>query len=151
MVLSANQKREEKTALVLVFPFLAIFAVFKLYPILYGIWVSLLGRNSIKTCSSTSFRGLDNYINVLGNPDFWSSMGKSICFSLIYTLFVMVVGLFLAMLLNRKFRSRTVVRTMFYLPYVTNIIAVGIVFKFLLNPTKGQIYSVQFSGCIRRL
>ena len=139
MVLSKNQKREERIGIILVLPFLTMFAVFKLYPMLYGIWVSFLGRNSIRTYSDSSFRGLDNYLNVLGNPEFWSSLSKSVGFSCLYTLFVMVVGFFLALLLNREFKTRMAVRTMFYLPYVTNIIAVGIVFKFIFNPTKGPV------------
>lgn len=136
---SYGKRRDEKIAYALVLPFLSMFIIFKLYPMIYGLFVSFLGRNSIRTYSDTTFRGFENYLNVLQNPEFWASLGRSFIFSLVYTVFVMVVGFFLALMLNRKFRTRTVVRTMFYLPYVTNIIAVGIVFKFLFNPTKGPI------------
>ena len=136
---SSSKRRDEKMAYALILPFLSMFIIFKLYPMVYGLVVSFLGRNSIRTYSDTTFRGFENYLNVLQNPEFWASLGRSFIFSLVYTVFVMVVGFFLALMLNRKFRTRTVVRTMFYLPYVTNIIAVGIVFKFLFNPTKGPI------------
>lgn len=136
---SRIKRRDEKIAYALIFPFLSMFIIFKLYPMLYGVLVSFLGRNSIRTYSDTKFRGFENYINVLQNPEFWASLGRSFIFSAVYTVFVMVLGFFLAMMLNRKFRTRAAVRTMFYLPYVTNIIAVGIVFKFIFNPTKGPV------------
>ena len=136
---SSSKRRDEKMAYALILPFLSMFIIFKLYPMVYGLVVSFLGRNSIRTYSDTTFRGFENYLNVLQNPEFWASLGRSFIFSLVYTAFVMIVGFFLALMLNRKFRTRTVVRTMFYLPYVTNIIAVGIVFKFIFNPTKGPI------------
>ena len=54
----------------------------------------------------------------------------------------MVLGFIFAVLFNTPFKGRKAVRTMFYMPYVTNIIAVGIVFKYLLNPTKGPVNAI---------
>jgi len=137
------KKKTAKTAFFhYTIPFVLIFAAFKLYPMLYGFILSFLDRNSIKKLSSTTFVGLKNYINVLSSQTFWSSFLHTLIFSFVYTLFIMVLGTVLGILFNKKFKGRTVVRTMFYLPYVTNMIAVGIVFKYLLNPTRGPVNAI---------
>lgn len=133
---------EERTAWLFVLPFVLMFALFKLYPMVYGFLVSFLNRNSMKRMADTTFVGLSNYAKVLSSPSFWSAFGRSLLFSVIYTVSIMVAGLLFAVLFNRKFPGRTVVRTFFYIPYVTNMIAVGIVFKYLLNPSKGPVNAI---------
>ena len=126
----------------LIAPFLLMFAVFKLYPMLYGIAVGFWDRNSEMKLLDTTFVGLSNYITVLKSASFWEAFAHSIVFSVIYIVFLMVFGFLAAVLLNRKFWGRTAVRTCFYIPYVTNMIAVGIVFKYLLNPVRGPVNAI---------
>ena len=126
----------------LVAPFLAMFAIFKLYPMLYGIAVGFWDRNSEMKLLDTTFVGFENYATVLKSASFWEAFGHSIVFSIIYIAFLMVFGFLVAVLLNKKFWGRTAVRTCFYIPYVTNMIAVGIVFKYLLNPTRGPVNAI---------
>ena len=140
--LDAGRKREERLAWALVAPFVIFFAIFKLWPMIYGFAVSFLDRNSVKKLTDTSFVMFRNYGKVLKSPGFWSSFGHTIVYSLIYVTVLMVVSFFLANLLNRTFKGRTVVRTCFYMPYVTNVIAIGIVFKYLLNPTRGPVNAI---------
>ena len=119
-----------------------MFAIFKLYPMIYGFIVSFWDRNSEMKLLDTTFVGFDNYISVLKSRSFWEAFGHSIVFSVIYIAFLMVFGFLAAVMLNRKFLGRTAVRTCFYIPYVTNMIAVGIVFKYLLNPTRGPVNAI---------
>ena len=126
----------------LIAPFLVMFAVFKLYPMLYGIAVGFWDRNSEMKLLDTTFVGFENYVTVLKSASFWEAFGHSIVFSVIYIAFLMVFGFLVAVLLNRKFWGRTAVRTCFYIPYVTNMIAVGIVFKYLLNPVRGPVNAI---------
>ncbi|MBQ2258672.1 MAG: sugar ABC transporter permease [Spirochaetales bacterium] len=140
--LTKSNLRDARTGYIFILPFVVLFAVFKVYPLIYGFAVSFLGRNSIRTVSDTTFVGLENYVKVLQSNSFWTSLEKSFQYALIYTVVVMVGGFLTAMLLNRKFRGRTFVRTMAYLPYVTNVIAIGIVLKYLFNPTKGPINAI---------
>ncbi len=51
----------------------------------------------------------------------------------------MVLAIALAVFLNKKFSGVEIVRTIYYLPYVSNIIAVGLVWKFILNPFDGPV------------
>lgn len=135
-------KGNRKTPYLFIAPFLVMFAAFKLYPMVYGFAVSFLDRNSTKKLTSTAFAGLKNYTNVLASESFWQSLGRSFVFAFVYTVTVMVLGFIFAVLFNTPFKGRKAVRTMFYMPYVTNIIAVGIVFKYLLNPTKGPVNAI---------
>ena len=139
---SRMTRLEEKIAYLFIAPFLVMFALFKLYPMIYGFVVSFWDRNSEMKLLNTTFVGLENYIDVLTNRSFWQAFGHSIVFSVIYIIFLMVFGFIIAVILNRKFAGRTVVRTCFYIPYVTNMIAVGIVFKYLLNPTRGPVNAI---------
>ena len=139
---SGMMRQEERMGYLFILPFLAMFAIFKLYPMIYGFIVSFWDRNSEMKLLDTTFVGFDNYISVLKSRSFWEAFGHSIVFSVIYIAFLMVFGFLAAVMLNRKFLGRTAVRTCFYIPYVTNMIAVGIVFKYLLNPTRGPVNAI---------
>lgn len=136
------KRKNENVAYLFILPFVLMFAIFKLYPMIYGFCVSFLDRNSIKKLTSTNFVGFQNYLKVLKSPTFWQTLGHTFIFAFVYTLFVMFFGYLFGVLFNKKFKGRTAVRTMFYMPYVTNMIAVGIVFKYLLNPTKGPVNAI---------
>lgn len=130
---------QDNVGYLFILPFILMFVIFKLYPMIYGFVVSFLDRNSLKKLLDVSFVGFSNYQKVFKSKAFWVAMGHSIKFSVVYVVLIMVLGFLVAVLLNKKFKGRTIIRTMFYMPYVTNVIAVGIVFKYLLNPSKGPI------------
>ncbi len=132
-------KQEGKTAFWFITPFLIFFLAFKFYPMVYGVVVSFLDQNSIRKLDSRQFMGFINYGRVLTSSSVWLSFVHTLQYSLLYVVFTMVFSLALAIYLNREFSGRTTVRTMIYIPYVTNLIAVGIVWKYLLNPFEGPI------------
>lgn len=136
------EKKNDKSAYLFILPFLLMFIIYKLYPMVYGFAVSFLDRNSTKKLSSTDIVWLKNYINVLSSKTFWETLGRSFYFAAVYTAVVMIFGFLFGVLFNNEFKGRKIVRTMFYMPYVTNIIAIGIVFKYLLNPTKGPVNAI---------
>jgi ABC-type sugar transport system permease subunit len=83
-------------------PSLIFMAAFTVWPVFRSIWLSLtkykLGM------SAPEFIGLKNYINLAGSSLFWKVMGNTLFFALITIVPSMVVGLFLATLVNRKSR-----------------------------------------------
>ena len=141
MRLNMNSKKNYLGYL-FILPFSLMFAIFKLYPMLYGVVLSFWDRNSEFHIYDTTFVGFENYIKVLTSSSFWESFMHSIVFSLVNVSVVMIAGFLLAILLDRAFAGRTVVRTFFYIPYVTNMIAVGVVFKYLLNPQRGPVNAI---------
>ena len=134
--------RQDHVAYLFILPFVAIFVIFKIVPILYGLFISVLDRNTIKKAMTTVFVGFKNFQKVFSSETFWSSFKNSLVFASIYIVLRMVLGFFIAVLLSKRFRGRTAVRTMFYMPYVTNVIAIGIVFQYLLNPFNGPVNAI---------
>jgi ABC-type sugar transport system permease subunit len=132
-------RRESVTAWWFIFPFLFFFVLLKLYPMVYGFFVSFLDQNSAKKLGNFTFVGLSNYIKVIQSETSRMAFLRTLEFSFLYTVLTMTAALFMAMLFYKKFFGRTIVRTIFYMPYVTNIIAVGIVWKYILHPYQGPV------------
>ncbi len=137
-----KKTKQENLAYLFILPFVAIFVIFKIVPILYGLFMSFLDRNTIRKAMSTTFIGFRNFQKVFSSEAFWKAFGNSLVFALVYIVLRMVLGFFIAILLNRRFRGRTAVRTMIYMPYVTNVIAIGIVFQYLLDPFNGPVNAI---------
>ncbi len=131
--------REGRTALIFIAPFFAGFAVFYLVPLLYSVFLSLVNFNSLGQIRTNEFFGLRNYLRALGDRLAMASFLRSFFFSLIYVAGIIITSLFLALLLNRRLFLRTMSRTMIYMPYVANVIAIGIVWTIVLNPYEGPI------------
>ena len=75
------EKKNDKSAYLFILPFLLMFIIYKLYPMVYGFAVSFLDRNSTKKLSSTDIVWLKNYINVLSSKTFWETLGRSFYFA----------------------------------------------------------------------
>lgn len=136
---SGRLKAEERTAWLFLSLFTILFAIFKLYPLIYGVSISFLDRNSLRNVYSNDFVWFENYRKVFSNATTMQAFGRTFLFSVMYTVFTMCFSILAAILLNRQFRGRTAVRTMFYMPYVTNLIAIGVVWNYILNPYKGPV------------
>ncbi len=137
-----KKKKQEKLAYIYILPFVAIFLMFKIVPIVYGLFISVLDRNSIRKAMSMVFVGVQNFQKVLSSESFWDAFMNSLLYAAIYIVLRMVIGFIFAILLNKKFAGRTAVRTMIYMPFVTNVIAIGIVFQYLLDPFNGPVNSI---------
>lgn len=140
--LSRPRSKQDNLGYLFILPFVAVFAIFKIVPILYGLFISFLDRNTVKKAMTTVFIGFRNFQKVFSSESFWKAFANSLLFAVIYIVLRMVLGFFIAILLNRKFKGRTAVRTMFYMPYVTNVIAIGIVFQYLLDPFNGPVNAI---------
>jgi multiple sugar transport system permease protein len=131
--------REERTALLFVAPFFLGFLLFNFLPLFYSVFLSLVNFNTLGAIHTNEFYGLKNYIHVFQDRLALASYARSFYFSAIYVAGIILLSLFLALLLNRELFLRTVSRTMIYLPYVANVIAIGMVWAIVLNPFEGPI------------
>ncbi len=87
-----------------------------------------------------AFRGLDNYQTVLVGAraeEFWHSLSVTLTYTLITVPLEIGISLVLAVLLFQKMRGRGIYRTLYYLPYITSVIAAAVIFNWLMNPTYG--------------
>ncbi len=83
--------------------------------------------------------GLENYRWIFNSSLFWRSVTNTLRFAAGYIPLSIAASLILALLLNQKLRGIGVFRTVFYLPVVTSMVAVSLVFSWLFNPYYGLI------------
>lgn len=120
---------------------MAILLVFHFLPGIAALVMSLFKWDIVPG----AFRGLDNYQTVLfgaRSEEFWHSLSVSLTYTLITVPIEIVLSLVLAYLLFQKMRGRAIYRTLYYLPYITSVIAAAVIFNWLMNPTYGFFNSL---------
>jgi multiple sugar transport system permease protein len=118
-------------------PAAAILTVALLYPIGYMIYASFLDWNPSQRIGEADFVGLRNYIGLLNDPQFRESFAVTISFAAIVVGLEMVLGVGLAMLLDRKLRGMSALRTIFILPMMIAPIVVGLMWRYMYHPQVG--------------
>ncbi|HIT63856.1 MAG TPA: sugar ABC transporter permease [Candidatus Ventrimonas merdavium] len=133
-----KKQRERRNTLIgwlLVAPALIFMLIFTVYPIFRSVYLSLTKyRLGMQT---PEFIGLENYINLAGSSLFWKVMGNTLYFALITIIPSMVVGLFLATIVNRKSRMTGFVRTAYFYPVVMPMIAIASIWMFIYMAKNG--------------
>jgi cellobiose transport system permease protein len=126
-------------------PFFVLFAVFGAYPLGYTLWVSLHDWDLL--AATHPFVGLHNYSALMGDPDFWNSVVNTLGIFVVSTVPQLLLALWLANLLNRGLRARTLFRMGVLIPSITSTAAVAIVFGQLFSRDFGLInWSLHFVG-----
>lgn len=123
-------------------PFLLLFIGFVGLPAVYGVWISLHDYDYL--LPNQPWSGLDNYLNLFtagsrDGADFWQSMRATAIFTVVSVPLLVILPLGIAVMLNRKFPGRTFFRAVFFAPYVLGVAVVGVLFRFLLDPSIGML------------
>lgn len=133
-------RRESAIDLLFLLPILVILAAFLLYPVVYGVVLSV---HDTKGFDLTNFVGLDHYARaVLGDAVFHRSLLNTFLFTGVAVVLLTGIGLFLAVLVANVKRGRTFLRIVFFAPFVLASVAVGEVWKFLYAPFFGVFATV---------
>src|SRR3954463_15498896 len=122
-------------------PYGALFVVFVAVPAVLGFWMSL---HDWAWLGTVRWAGLQNYARLFepGSASalaFWKSMGATALFVVLSVPVLMVVPLVLALLLNAKLPGRTFFRALFFAPYTLGVAVIGILWRFLLDPSTGLV------------
>ncbi|MFD8572338.1 carbohydrate ABC transporter permease [Streptomyces sp. NPDC059639] len=123
-------------------PFLALFGVFMLFPIVATLVMSFtdFGQRNVRKPMDANFVGLENYTKLFSDDQFLRAMFNTAYFVVVGVPLTIGLGLLIAVLLNSGIdRARTFFRVGFYAPVVTTIVAVAIVWRFVLDPSDGLI------------
>lgn len=128
----SKKARLNLTALAFVLPGLAFMAFWLVYPVLFVFRISLYDWKLMPGMES-AFLGAQNYLRALGDPLFWSSLGNTARYALITVAGQLILGLIVALLLDRVGRGRVLLRTAYYLPVITSWVIVSLIFKYLFN------------------
>lgn len=117
-------------------PALILLGIFLIWPIAYLFYLSFTAGSF--TASGTHWVGLRNYSRLLLNPDFWQVIGNTAYFTIGTVIPSLVIPLGLAILLNRAFALRGLLRSAYFLPSITSLVAAGLGFRWLFQ-TDGPV------------
>lgn len=138
--LSAMAKKEERWAwLFVAAPFVG-FLLFMAYPICFAVFASMSKWTGINSLVG-NLCGFDNYVSIFTDEKFWKSLGTTIIY-LIGIPIGMILGLLLAMGMNRKILGVRVLRTMYYVPVVSSLVAISILWSWVYNYDYGLFNSI---------
>ena len=138
---SIDLTKNEKLGLLLVTPLLIWLILVLLYPFIYVIFLSLFKRDP--GSSIIQFKGLIYFYNLLFKDDiFWHSLLRSLYWTSGNVLVQFFFGILIALLLRQKFRGASFVRLWTIVPWITPVVVVILVWRWMINPTLGIVESL---------
>lgn len=133
----SEKKKDMVSAYLYIAPFFIIFGVIGLYPAIFSFYLAFQKWNGL---GEMSFVGLNNFRIVLEDPLFWKSLYNTIIIGLIGTAPQIVIGIILAILLNVAFlRFRSFFRVTIFMPYITSMVAVALIFSVLFSDHESSL------------
>jgi len=124
---------------------LAMFAFITvvLIPFIYGVYITLFKWDGIS--SEKKYIGLNNYLGVFNDKDFWISVGLTLRYVLIIVILINVIAFALAYLVTSGIKGQNFYRTMFFTPNLIGGLVLGFIWRFVFNNffvTLGQKYEI---------
>lgn len=138
-LLSKLERQKEKWGYIFIAPWLLIFLIFYLYPLIYGVAVSFTDFSF----SGNNFIGLDNYRKIVQDYAFWRSLAGTFRYAAITIPISVIVPLWIANTLRPHTATfSTATKLLIYLPSVTCAVAMVIVWNFIFWPNIGMINQI---------
>ncbi len=119
-------------------PAVVFIGLLMVFPILYTLYLSFTNWN-LTSGMEPSFVGLNSYLRVFSEPRFLHALGRTFTFTLFAVAIEVVLGVAIALILNRAFIGKSVAKLLLLLPLVATPVAVGIVFNLFYDPTIGLL------------
>ncbi|MET9359072.1 sugar ABC transporter permease [Streptomyces sp. NPDC006617] len=136
---AAARRRRRRVTLIgwtFILPNFLGFAALTLVPVVGALAISFTHWDSYST---PKWAGLDNYRRMWNDDNFWTAFENTCYYAAGHIPLTLVVSLGLAVLLNQKLRGVRLLRTAFFFPYVTSLVAVAVVWNMLLSPEVGPV------------
>lgn len=132
-------ERKDWTGLLFVAPFLIVFVAMIIVPLIWGIHLSL---HKVDLFGPGRFVGLDNYIRLLENKIFLKTVGNTFYFVLLTVPALTVIGLCLALALNREAAVQNILRGVFFSSTVLSVTVVTLIWRIIFIPNDGLIFNI---------
>ncbi|OXS53879.1 spermidine/putrescine ABC transporter permease [Cohnella sp. CIP 111063] len=117
-------------------PWLLGIAIFYLYPLLSSFYYSFTKFNGFDV---TGFVGFANYVELVKDELFWISVRNTFYYALLAVPTGLILGVFLAIMLNVKTRLQGIYRVIYFIPTLVPIVACGVIWQWLLNAQFGVV------------
>ncbi len=131
-------------------PALALIGIFFFLPVAASFFLSVTDFDiyAVGDLSNARFVGVRNYAELFRNPLFWTAVRNTFYFALVGGPLTVAVALAAALLVNAKVvRFKSLFRTIYFVPFVTTLVAVAIVWRYLYNPQYGLLnYALGLAG-----
>lgn len=141
---SATRGRQTRAAWVLTLPFVVLFLIFTAWPVIHSVYMSFTDstRADLRSPFAVNFIGFDNFVKAFNDPVFLKSAFNTGYFVVVGVPLTLAVALAAAVALDKGItRLRAMFRLGFFAPTITSIVAVAVVWRFLLAP-EGLINTV---------
>lgn len=129
---------KKRTPYLFVIPAILIMVTMVFYPLVYGFWLSLTDM-SLKTFRNPGFIGFKNYINIAKDPRILYTFFRTVIWTVINVFFHVTIGLYLAILLNRKLPGKGIIRVMLIIPWAIPQYIAALTWKGMFNQNFGAI------------
>ncbi|MGC9503519.1 carbohydrate ABC transporter permease [Baaleninema sp.] len=141
MTRSKIRDRQRLTGWVLVTPALLILLLVYAYPIGRAFWLSLFTQN-LGTELEAVFSGLSNYGRIWGDGAFWNSILNTTIFTVVALVLELVLGMAIALVLDRSFRGRGTVRTIAIIPWALPTAIMALAWTWIFNDQYGVLNDI---------
>mgnify|MGYP000897090950 CR=1 FL=1 len=139
MIIRNKELKKNITGYLFIAPNLIGFIVLTLIPVLFSLVVSFTEWNLFSGTENIKFVGLKNYISMFSDVWFIDSLKNNFLYTVVTISLTLSISLLIAIILNDKVYGRNVIRAMFFMPYISNIVAISAIWLALYNPTHGPI------------
>ncbi|HWQ14924.1 MAG TPA: sugar ABC transporter permease [Roseiflexaceae bacterium] len=140
-----KEAKRNAWAYVFISPFYLLYAVFGMFPLLYGLWLSFHEWDGI---SAMKWVGLKNYANLMVDDIWWYSIYNTIWLFFAATVPQIILALIIAFILNTGYiKGKDFFRAAYFMPIVASAVAVGLVFTWIFGERYGMLnYFLSFFG-----
>jgi ABC-type sugar transport system permease subunit len=133
----ATRKAQARLGIALTAPLMLMVGVFFLFPMANAVYYALVDFDGLNP--SPPFVGLDNFVELARDPSVWSALKINIIWIVVGTVAPLVFGLGLALLLWTVRHGSIFYRVAFFFPYILPQVAVGVVWGWIYDPTRGWL------------
>ncbi|MCI5839012.1 MAG: sugar ABC transporter permease [Peptoniphilaceae bacterium] len=126
---------KDNKAWLLLLPALLCIGVFNIYPLIRSFVMSFKSSDLFES----KFVGFENFLYIVKDPLFINALKNTAIYAVTVVPLGMIISMLIALVINSKIKGSKFYETVFFIPYMTSVIAIGIVFRYLLNGDYGII------------
>jgi multiple sugar transport system permease protein len=138
---------EERSAMIFLAPVMTVLMLVAVFPIVYSLYLSFF-RIKLTRPNQTPFVGLKNYTDLFTDELFWTSVTRTVVFSVVSVTAIAVIALLVSLLLNQNFRFRRLLSTIILIPWAIPYVANALMWKWIYDSgygaLNGLLYQLNF-------